>query len=493
MNYFLPAVPITIPFLIFGYILLKKDMDFKRAHRHSILGGAACIAAIILIISNDKIDKMQLELLKTGEFFKIYINIDGMGLLFSTLACILWIFTLIYSIEYMRGYKNSEIFFAYFSAALGSTIGIAFAGNMLTMCIFYFMLTLSTFPLMSHNEQGSGGIKYLAYALKGGVLILAGIIAVYTVSPNMDFDASGVSYIESQKLALAIGFVLFLGFGAKAAMVPFHSWLAHSAKSPTPSGSIFHAALVVQSGIFAIIRVSYFIFGEKLLRDMDVQSIAIAMAALTVLMGSFTALKKENLKERLTYSTIGQLGYVLLGVFMLDSNALTGGILHLVNHALIKIILFFCAGAVYKSLGKQDVSDMKGVGKKMPVTMGCFAVAAVSLIGIPPTNGFVGKWYLVTASIDSGKTIAAAVLLVSAFLTDSYLMPVVIKSFFYDCECDGCTDTGDCEFEKKSDAGELGFAGVFSILALTFAAVAIGVYPSALVGFVSAIVSGVGL
>ncbi|KDR93744.1 multicomponent Na+:H+ antiporter subunit D [Peptoclostridium litorale DSM 5388] len=492
MNDFLLAVPIIIPFLIFGYILLKKDMDFKRAHRYSLSGGVICIAAILLIIYSN--DKMQLEILKTGEFFKIYINIDKIGQLFSTLACILWIFTLIYSMEYMREYENAKIFFAFFSAALGSTIGIAFSGNMLTMCIFYFMLTFSTFPLMAHNEQDGGGIKYLAYSLKGGVLILAGIIAVYTVSPNMDFAASGVSYIESQKLILAIGFVLmFLGFGAKAAMVPFHSWLAQSAKSPTPAGSIFHAALVVQSGIFAIIRISYFIFGAKLLRDMDVQSIAISMAALTVLMGSFTALKKENLKERLTYSTIGQLGYILIGVFMLDSNALTGGILHLVNHALIKIILLFCAGAVYKSLGKQDVSDMKGVGKKMPVTMGCFSIAAVSLIGIPPTNGFVSKWYLVTASIDSGKTIAAAVLLVSAFLTDSYLMPVVIKSFFYDCECNGCKEKGDCKFEQKSDECEMGFATVFSLVALTFAAVAIGVYPSALVGFVSAIVSGVGL
>ena len=495
MNNFLLAFPVAIPFLIFAYILTKKEMDFKRAHRNCLLGGIFDIAAIFLIVFYN--DKMQLEILKAGEFFNIYINIDKIGILFSTLACILWICTSIYSIEYMRGDRNSRIFFAYFSAALGSTVGIAFAGNMFTMCIFYFMLTMSTFPLVSHNKEDGGlkgGIKYLAYSLKGGVLIFAGIALVYTVSPNMDFAGSGISYYESQKLLLAIGFVLmFLGFGAKAAMVPFHSWLADCAQSPTPAGSIFHAALVVQSGIFAIIRVSYFIFGVDLLRYMDVQSIAISMAALTVLMGSFTALKKKNLKERLTYSTIGQLGYILLGVFMFDSDALTGGLLHLINHALTKIILLFCAGAVYKSLGKQDVSEMKGIGKKMPVTMGCFAVAAVSLIGIPPTNGFVSKWYLVTASVDSGRTIAAAILLVSAFLTDSYLMPVVIKSFFYDCECGGCEDKGECKFEQASDSGELGFGAMFSLVALTATAVAIGVYPSALVEFVSTIVRGVGL
>lgn len=480
MKNFFILIPIAMPFM---FAVLLNLIEFKIKKYRNIFIAFSVIINFILTICTFYFDvNMKLEILKLNDFINICIKIDKLGILFSTLASTLWIFTSLYSMEYMENEKNEKRFFTFFILTLGITIGIAFSGNLITLYIFYEMLTLSTYPLVIHaqnKEAFISGKKYLIYSFGGATLVLLGMMLLYSITNHLDFIPRGIlsgMNQENNKLMLIIYLLMFLGFGVKAAVVPFHSWLPAAMVAPTPVSSLLHAVAVVKSGIFSIIRVSYFIFGADVMRNINAHLYASIFVGITILMGSLLAIHHDNLKKRLAYSTISQLGYILLGVVMLNKSALIGGLLHLINHALIKIVLFFCAGAIYIKKHKKNISDIKGIGKEMPITMWCFAIASISLVGIPPTNGFVSKWYLALGGLSANKLMFLIILLVSAFLTATYLLPIVVLAFF----------TG--HKDEKIQNNDPDIKMLLPIVFITGIVVILGIFPNVVVNFIEDIV-----
>jgi multicomponent Na+:H+ antiporter subunit D len=379
----------------------------------------------------------------TVRLFEITPNIqlalkaDAVGVFFAIVASGLWILTSIYSIGYMRGlgeHKQTR-YFSYFAVCLSSTLGIAFAANLVTFILFYEILTIATYPLVIHKETKEAiyaGRKYLAYTLTGGVFLIAAAAWTYQLNGNLDFVPGGLL----QGLALTAGtavplFFLFIaGVGVKASIMPLHSWLPTAMAAPTPVSALLHAVAVVKAGVFGIIRVSMFIFGPDIMVQFGLNRILIVFAVITILVGSLLALKQDNLKKRLAYSTIAHLSYIVLGVGIMSSTALIGSLLHIAFHATMKITLFFCAGAIYVHLHKENISEMDGIGKTMPWTLGAFTVASIGLAGIPPVNGFISKWYIGAGAADSGQFFLIVVLVISGILNAAYFSPIVHRSFF---------------------------------------------------------------
>ena len=362
---------------------------------------------------------------------------DSLGLVFALLASVLWLATSFYSIGYMRVLSEhaQTRYFASFAAAIGATMGVALSANLLTLYLFYELLTLATYPLVAHKESEvalAASRKYLAYTLSAGVLLLAAMVLLYLECGTLDFAAGGIAALQRtdgwRQVAIFAG--LIGGFGVKSALIPVHGWLPSAMVAPTPVSALLHAVAVVKSGVFGCLRVVGFVFGASALRALGAVDWVIALAAVTVLFASIVALSQDNLKRRLAYSTIGHLSYIVLGAALLSANAVMGAVLHMVNHAFLKITLFFCAGAIYATTGRDRVSQLAGIGRRMPVTMLAFAVAAVGLAGVPPLNGFVGKWYLCLGALESGRGWVAVVLIVSGVLNIAYLFPVVYTAFF---------------------------------------------------------------
>ncbi len=371
---------------------------------------------------------------------------DPLGMLFALLASFLWIFTAFYATGYMRGLDEhaQTRFFAAFAASLSAAMGIAFAGNLITIFLFYEMLSIVTYPLVAHDETDEAriaGRKYLAYTfLGGGVLLLAGTALVYWLTmvhadPSIAFQAGGITELvaasDADPWPARIAFLaLAIGFGVKAAVMPVHAWLADAMVAPTPVSGLLHAVAVVKSGAFGVARVVLDVFGVDLVADLGMDVVLAGMAATTIVLASFIALRKNNLKRRLAYSTVSQLSYIVLGVALLNPLAVLGGLLHMPAHAFMKLTLFFCAGAIHVETHTDDISDMAGIGRRMPLTMGAFAVAAAGMAGMPLLAGFVSKFYIVTGGIDAGMAIFAGALIVSGVLNVAYFWPVVYTAFF---------------------------------------------------------------
>ncbi len=481
MKNMLFILPVIMPFLFSALISSKK---FEGKNVRNIVVAVAVISNLaVLLFALYTGAKKKIEILRLNEFIHIYFNVDKLGVLFAVMASCLWVFTAFYAMGYMEHESGQKRFFVFFTATLGITMGIAFSGSLLTLYLFYEMLTLSTFPLVIHSqskEAFESGRKYLIYSFGGAALVFFGMVLLHSVSPSLDFNSYGIDYNSKDKLILTASFLMmFVGFGVKAAVVPLHSWLPAAMVAPTPVSSLLHAVAVVKSGVFSIIRVVYFVFGANAVMNIKGHLYAEVFIAITILMGSFLALTHDNLKKRLAYSTISQLGYILLGVFMLNETALSGGLLHLVNHAVTKIVLFFCAGAIYVKLHKKNISELGGIGRKMPITMGCFAVSSISLIGMPPANGFTSKWYIAVGGIEDGRIWPAAVLIVSAVLTASYLLPIIKTAFWGEPDSEGAKIS-------EVDNGML-----VPIVVLTLIMVVTGIFPSTLTVFIDGIVSDV--
>ena len=362
---------------------------------------------------------------------------DPFGVFFALVASGLWILTSVYSVGYMRGLDSPRQtrYYSYFALCLSATIGIAFAANLVTFILFYEILTIATYPLVVHNETKSAiyaGRKYLAYTLTAGVFLIAAAVWTYHLKGDLDFVEGGLL----QGLSLTAGtavplFFLYLaGVGVKASVMPLHSWLPTAMAAPTPVSALLHAVAVVKSGVFGVVRVVMFVFGPNLMKKFGLNVILMTFAAVTIILGSLLALKQDNLKRRLAYSTIAHLSYIVLGAGLISSAALVGGLLHIAFHATMKITLFFCAGAIYINLKRENISDLNGIGKVMPWTMGAFAVGSIGLVGIPPVNGFISKWYLGGGAVDSGHGILLIVLVISGILNAAYFFPIVQRAFF---------------------------------------------------------------
>lgn len=475
--------PIILPFLL-GIVGMK--ILFKGEKIRNLYVVMAVTVNLLTVIGILNIDgTMEFNLLEINPFLDIYFKVDKLGILFALLASILWIFTTFYSLVYMENEGKQERFFIFFIVTLGIIIGIAFSGNLFTLYIFYELLTLATFPLVIHSgtkEALNSGRKYLIYSFGGATVALLGMILLFSISNSLNFVEGGVLSgiaIDDPKWMMTIYTIMFLGFGVKAAIVPFHSWLPAAMVAPTPVSSLLHAVAVVKSGIFVLIRVCYFVFGAETIREIHGNKYISILVVLTILLGSLLALYQENLKKRLAYSTISQLGYIILGITLLNQNALIGGLLHLVNHAVIKITLFFCVGSIYFMTHKKDIREIKGIGKQMPVTMVCFAIAAISLIGIPPANGFVSKWYLALGGLSENRIIFPIILLVSAFLTAAYLLPIVVTAFLHEDE------------DKSVETQEPPPKMLVPIVLLTGIIIFLGLFPNFLLHYIQSIVKNI--
>lgn len=361
---------------------------------------------------------------------------DAAGMVFACVASGLWIVTSVYSIGYMRGHheKNQTGYFAAFAVCLSSAIGISFAANLVTFFMFYEMLTVATYPLVAHyrdDKAKASGRKYLAYTLISGQLFFAAIAAVYVIYGTCDFRAGG--FIEPGSLSgglMLLLFFLMIGGGAvKAGVMPLHGWLPAAMVAPTPVSALLHAVAVVKAGAFCVLRVVCYVFGPDTVSGCGADKILAWFAVATILLSSFVAMRKDNLKARLAFSTIGQLSYIVLGISVLAPYSITGAMFHIVAHAFLKITLFMCAGAIYVTTGLSEISTMGGLAKRMPVTCTCFALASVGIAGLPLLAGFVSKFNIIRGALLMGKPIFAAVLVAAALLALSYLIPVV-RIFF---------------------------------------------------------------
>jgi multicomponent Na+:H+ antiporter subunit D len=367
----------------------------------------------------------------------IQFRVDAFGMLFALVSSSLWIITTAYSIGYMRALKehSQTRYFVFFAIALSATVGVAFSANLLTMYLFYEMLSFATYPLVTHHqdkEARSSGRKYLLYIVGTSIgLVLPAMLICYNLTGTLEFGKQGFMAGAGASKGLIGLLMVMLVFGfAKAAIMPFHSWLPAAMVAPTPVSALLHAVAVVKVGVFSVVRVITCVFGTNLLLSLDLGTIIVFAASVTILVGSFIALSQDGLKRMLAFSTIAQLSYVVLGVALLSPKGMTGGMVHIAMHAFGKITLFFCAGAIFVATGKKNMSDMVGIGRRMPITMTAFFIGALSIIGMPPCGGFISKWYLVLGSLQAQQIPVLVVLLFSSLLNAAYFMPFVYKAFF---------------------------------------------------------------
>ena len=371
---------------------------------------------------------------------------DPLGILFAALASLLWIVTSLYSIGYMRGLdEHSQTrYFASFAASLSATMGIAFAGNLVTIFVFYELLSVATYPLVAHDgtdEARSAGRKYLAYTMfGGGVLVLAGTVLVFVLAGTVTFTPGGIEGLaevaNSNESAVQLAYLLLaVGFGVKAGLMPLHQWLPTAMVAPTPVSGLLHAVAVVKSGAFGVARVTLDVFGPEVAYRIGMGVAISSLAAFTLLAASFIALRKDHLKQRLAYSTVSQLSYIVLGLGIFGPYGLIGALLHIPAHAFMKLTLFFCAGAAHVETHTDHISEMAGIGKRMPVVFGAFALAAAGMAGIPLFAGFVSKYYMLIGAVEMGSFAPvgyylAGALVVSGVLNIAYFWPVVYTAFF---------------------------------------------------------------
>ncbi len=364
------------------------------------------------------------------------LSADALGMLFVSLSAALWLLTTLYAVGYLEGSAYRSRFFGFFSICVTATVGIATASNLFTFFIFYELLTLSTFPLVVHrgtDKAMKGGRIYLAYTLTGGTVLLTGIVWLHHLLGHTEFahmgivEALGPEYAGQLKI---IFLLLIVGVGVKAAIVPLHGWLPQAMIAPAPVSALLHAVAVVKAGAFGIVRIVYEVYGVEFSASLGLLAPLTAFAVLTIVWGSFRALSQDDLKKRLAFSTVSQVSYIVLGVALFGPIGTVGGLMHLVHQGVMKITLFFCAGNYAETLGIHKVSEMNGVGQRMPLTTLAFSIGALGMIGIPATVGFVSKWYLGQGALAASMPWVLAVLAASSLLNAAYFLPVLYRAWF---------------------------------------------------------------
>ncbi|MCC5794319.1 MAG: monovalent cation/H+ antiporter subunit D family protein [Chromatiales bacterium] len=361
--------------------------------------------------------------------------VEPLGMMFALLASGLWIITALYAIGYMRGARelHHTRFHVFFCIALFSATGIAFSSNMFSLFVFYEALTLSTYPLVAHkgNEAAKKGARtYLGLLLGTSVgLLLPAVIATWWLAGTLEFTPGGIMAGNVNPAIGGLLLVLFMYGIGKAALMPFHRWLPSAMVAPTPVSALLHAVAVVKAGVFTVLKVSVYLFGLDYLRELATTDIILYVAVFTLIAASLIAMQQDNLKARLAYSTVSQLSYIVTAAMLVSEFAALGGGMHIVMHAFGKITLFFCAGAIYVATKKTEISDMHGLGRRMPVTFAAFFIGALCVIGVPPTGGVWSKWHLFMGAYDSGHQLVVLALIVSTLLNIAYLLPPVVNAF----------------------------------------------------------------
>ncbi len=366
----------------------------------------------------------------------ISFEVEPLGMLFAGIASFLWIITSIYSIGYMRGHheQNQTRFYAFFAIAIASALGVAFAGNMLTLFVAYEILSICTYPLVAHHETDEakqGGRIYLGILLTTSIVFqLFAIIWTWMITGTLDFTDGGILAGHASPMVVAILMALYVYGIGKAAVMPFHRWLPAAMVAPTPVSALLHAVAVVKAGVFSVVKVTVYIFGIDFLTELGSSEWLQYAAAATIILASLVALTKDNLKARLAYSTVSQLSYIVLGAMLANAVGIVGSGMHIAMHAFGKITLFFCAGAILVASHKTEISQMRGLGRAMPITFAAFLIGSLSMIGLPPFGGLWGKWYLSLGALDAGKLGLVAVLMLSSVLNVAYLLPISFRGFF---------------------------------------------------------------
>lgn len=414
-------------------VFAKRSVCFGYSLGFMALGAAAAGAVIVS-------EGAELVLCELTKNLPICFRVDDIGRTFASIVTIVWFLCLIFSWEYMKHEHKNKRYFGFYLVVYGILMGLDFAGNLVTFYAIFEMMTILSMPLVLHGQSREAilaGLKYMLYSFAGAYMVLFGFFFVCHYAESLSFVPGGVFaetvLAEHQQLLLLCAFLMILGFSVKAGMFPMHAWLptAHPV-APAPASAAL-SGIIVKSGVIGIIRVVFFLFGADFLRGTWVQYTWMTLALLTVFMGSMLAYRTDILKKRLAYSTVSQLSYILFGLAVLNPMAVTGSLLHVIFHAFSKALLFLGAGAIIYRTQCHRASELVGIGKKMPVTVWCFAFASLALIGIPPTGGFLSKWYLAVGALRSeipGFFLAGPViLLISALLTAGYLLPVVVKGF----------------------------------------------------------------
>ena len=433
---------------------------------------------------------MEFTILQLTDVLKISFRADEMSWLFAAMTTLVWLMAGIYSFGYMKHDEYKKRYTIFYVMVYFVLLALDFSANLITMYLFYELMTLSSMPLILHDlkkESVAAAMKYLYYSIAGAFLALFGIFVLSQYAPSMDFVAGGhmtLDTIQNKGLILAALFLMVVGFGAKAGLLPLHAWLpiAHPV-APAPASAVL-SGVVVKSGVLAVLRAIYYVVGADVVRGSWVQIGWMTLTLLTIVMGSTRAYHENVLKKRLAYSTVSQLSYVVFGLSTLHPIGVTGALLHVLFHSVAKSLLFMGAGSIIHETGKTKVSDLRGVGRQMPITVGCFAFASLSLVGIPPFAGFFSKWYLANGALATDMPLfgwlGPVVLLLSALLTAGYLFPIPVKGFLPG-------KTYDMNSAKVHEAG-LNMTIPMMILALL--ALLLGVFSNGIIEVLSAVAAG---
>jgi len=418
-----------------GIIAARRHPDLREG---VTLVTATILAVLVVVIASRFMagEAFYLMVAEPLPGVAIAFKIEALGMLFALVAGSLWLVTSIYAIGYMRGHneKNQTRFFAAFAVAISCTMAIAFSSNLFTLFLFYELLTLSTYPLVTHAGTPAakrGGRIYLGILLGTSIgFFLLAILATWFMTGSVDFQEGGILAGKMDPAWAGLLFALFLFGIGKAAVMPFHRWLPAAMVAPTPVSALLHAVAVVKAGVFTLLKVTIYIFGSDFILSNDVTGGLIWVAAITILLASMIAMTKDNLKARLAYSTVSQLSYIALGAMLASKSALIGASMHIAMHAFSKITLFFAAGAIYVAAHKTLVSELNGLGRVMPITFAAFLIGTLSIIGIPLFGGMWSKWYLGLGAVETGQLLLLMVLMASSLLNIVYLLPIPIRAFF---------------------------------------------------------------
>ncbi|WP_435361578.1 complex I subunit 5 family protein [Haloarchaeobius sp. DFWS5] len=496
----LPLAAVLVPALaVVGIVALGRfPLVRELCTALAALGTVASVWAMV------QTESTEVTTLGSVAGVDLSLRADPAGLLFALLAAVLWAATSLYSVGYVRALDEhaQTRYFAAFAASIAATMGVAFAGNLFTLFVFYELLTLATYPLVVHaetDEARSAGRTYLAYTLGGGVAALAGVVLVGVLAGTVTFDAGGIEALATvdPTLARAAFALLVVGFGVKTAIVPLHGWLPTAMVAPTPVSGLLHAVAVVKSGVFALGRTVLYVFGPETTWDLGMGFPLAVAAAVTMVVAGLVGLRQDNLKRGLAYSTISQLSYIALGLALATPVAVFGAFVHIVAHAFMKITLFFVAGVVAVETGEKYVSDLAGVGRRLPATMTAFAVAAAGLVGFPLVAGFVSKFYLVLGAAESASPWLVGAYLLAGLLKLLYFWPIVYVAFFGErggtdaasrhafapahATDGGYVDTGYSEamtWERRTISTETSPALLLPILFTVGVAIALGLAPT---------------
>ena len=508
---YLILLSIFVPIASGICLLILPEKNIVRARLLSAVGTAYLLTAVLVTGALTGCYDVTYTLFHLTASLPVCFHIDETGVLFAALTLIVLLCAGFFSFAYMKHEKKEKRYYGFYLIVFGVLNALCFAGNLITFYLFFEMLTLTSMPLVLHTgsrEAIMAGLKYLFYSLCGAYMALFGIYFIWKNSSTLAFTAGGVLHMttggnissqdsllgaaagENTTILLIAACVCLLGFGVKAGMFPMHAWLpaAHPV-APAPASAAL-SAVIVKAGILAVVRVVYYIFGPDFLRSTWVQTAWMVLTLLTVFMGSMLAYREPVLKKRLAYSTVSQLSYILFGLAVMNVTAVTGGLLHVLAHGFIKAVLFLVAGAIICTTGRTRVEELRGIGKEMPLTMWCYTIASLGLIGIPPTGGFISKWYLATGSLQSNtpafagagpvfRWLGPVVLLVSALLTAGYLLPLTIHGFLPGADYDYA------HLQKREPSPWM----TVPIVILTAFSVLLGLFPNLLtdriMGFVS--------